>query len=89
MAHLQQGSARVREGEGVRRGQPLAAVGDSGNSLAPHLHFQVQDRPVFPDQQARTIPMVFRNTVLIRGGTASTPAAADLRRGDRLRRIGD
>ncbi len=89
MAHLQQGSARVGEGARVRRGQPIAAVGDSGNSLAPHLHFQVQDRPVFPDQQARTIPMVFRNTVLIRGGTASTPAAADLRRGDRIRRVAD
>ena len=89
MVHLQQGSARVSEGERVRRGQQLAAVGDSGNSLAPHLHFQVQDRPVFPDQQARTIPIVFRNTVLIRGGNESTPAEVDLRRGDRLRRIGD
>ena len=89
MVHLKQGSARVGEGERVRRGQPLAAVGDSGNSLAPHLHFQVQDRPVFPDQQARTVPIVFRNTVLIRGGNESTPAEADLRRGDRLRRIGD
>jgi len=86
MAHLKQGSARVSKGERVRRGQPIAAVGDSGNSLAPHLHFQVQDRPDF-DQRARTIPIVFRDVVLIRGGKESTPADADLRRGDHIRRI--
>jgi murein DD-endopeptidase MepM/ murein hydrolase activator NlpD len=90
MAHLKQGSARVSEGERVRVGQQIAAVGDSGNSLGPHLHFQVQDGPVFdPDQQARTIPVVFRDVVLIRGGRESTPAEADLRRGDHIRRIDD
>src|SRR5215203_4506240 len=80
MAHLKQGSARVSKGERVRLGQQIAAVGDSGNSLAPHLHFHVQDRPDF-DQQARTIPVVFRDVLLIRGGRESTPAGADLRRG--------
>jgi murein DD-endopeptidase MepM/ murein hydrolase activator NlpD len=88
MAHLKQGSARVSEGERVRVGQPIAAVGDSGNSLGPHLHFQVQEGPVF-DQQARTVPIVFHDVILIRGGRASTPAEADLRRDDHIRRIED
>ena len=88
LGHLQQGSARVSEGERVRLGQQIAAVGDSGDSLVPHLHFQVQDSPDF-DEQVRTVPIVFRNVVLIRGGTESTPAEADLRRGDHIRRIGD
>src|SRR5215217_7698453 len=80
MAHLKQGSARVSEGERVRIGQQIAAVGDSGNSLGPHLHFQVQDSPLFdPDQQASTIPIVFRDVLLIRNGRESTPAEADLR----------
>ena len=35
------------------------------------------------------VPMVFRNVVLIRGGRRSTPVAADLKRGDDIRRIGD
>src|ERR671921_1333613 len=52
MAHLKQGSARVSEGERVRLGQQIAAVGDSGDSLGPHLHFHIQDGPVI-DQQAR------------------------------------
>jgi peptidase M23-like protein len=45
-AHLQPGSIKVRQGEKVRAGQVLALVGNSGNSVAPHLHFQVMDRPV-------------------------------------------
>src|SRR5215207_6739466 len=88
MAHLKQGSARVSKGERVRAGQQIAAVGDSGDSLGPHLHFQVQEGPVF-DQQARTIEVVFRDVVLIRGGRESTPAEAELRRGDHIRRIED
>jgi hypothetical protein len=88
MAHLEQGSARVSEGERVRLGQRIAAVGDSGNSLWPHLHFHVQDSPDL-DQQARTFPVVFRDVLLIRNGRGSSPAEADLRRGDQIRRIGD
>jgi murein DD-endopeptidase MepM/ murein hydrolase activator NlpD len=76
----------VREGERVRRGQHIGAIGDSGNSLAPHLHFQVQDRPD-TDETVRTFPVVFRAVVLIRDGRESTPAGADLRRGDHIRRI--
>jgi len=48
----------------------------------------VQDSPDF-GAQVRTLPIVFRNVVLIRGGRESTPAEADLRRGDHVRRIGD
>jgi len=41
-AHIAPGSARVRTGEEVVRGQVLAAVGSVGWSTAPHLHFAVQ-----------------------------------------------
>ncbi len=40
-AHFQPGSVRVQEGDRVSRGDVLALVGSSGNSLAPHLHFHV------------------------------------------------
>jgi hypothetical protein len=88
LAHLERGSARVSEGERVRRGQQIAAVGDSGDSLWPHLHVHVQEGPDL-DHRARTVPVVFRDAVLIRGGRESTPAEADLRRGDHIRRIED
>lgn len=44
-AHFQPGTIRVEEGERVRRGQVLALVGNSGNSIAPHLHFHVMGGP--------------------------------------------
>ena len=42
-AHLQPGSLKVKVGEQVKRGQVLGLVGNSGNSTAPHLHFQLCD----------------------------------------------
>jgi murein DD-endopeptidase MepM/ murein hydrolase activator NlpD len=44
-AHFQPGTIRVEEGERVKRGEALALVGNSGNSLAPHLHFHVMSGP--------------------------------------------
>jgi hypothetical protein len=41
--HLQPGSVRVRVGDAVSRGQVLGAIGNSGNSDGPHLHFHVTE----------------------------------------------
>lgn len=45
-AHMQPGSLRVHRGDRVKRGQVLGLVGNTGNSLAPHLHFHVMDGPL-------------------------------------------
>ncbi|MEI6640963.1 MAG: M23 family metallopeptidase [Novosphingobium sp.] len=42
-AHLQPGSIKVAVGDRVEAGQVLARLGNSGNSDAPHLHFQLMD----------------------------------------------
>ncbi|MDN5859265.1 MAG: M23 family metallopeptidase [Pseudonocardia sp.] len=42
-AHLQPGSVAVRVGDRVSRGDVLGLVGNSGNSIAPHLHLHVMD----------------------------------------------
>jgi Peptidase family M23 len=44
-AHLQPGSIRVHAGDAVKRGQTIGLVGNSGNSVAPHLHFHVMSTP--------------------------------------------
>ncbi len=47
LAHLQRGSVLVRQGEKVGAGQALGECGNSGNSSEPHLHYQLQNGPVF------------------------------------------
>jgi hypothetical protein len=42
-AHFQPGSIAVEVGDRVRTGTVLGRLGSSGNSTAPHLHFQLQD----------------------------------------------
>ncbi len=44
-AHMQPGSIRVSPGQRLRRGDVLGLVGNSGNSLAPHLHVHVTSGP--------------------------------------------
>ena len=39
--HLRTGSVVVGEGERVRSGQPIGAVGSTGESSGPHLHFEL------------------------------------------------
>ena len=44
-AHCIPRTFRVRIGDRVREGDPIALVGNSGNSTAPHLRFQITDGP--------------------------------------------
>lgn len=40
MAHLRRDSVKVLPWDAVTRGQPLAEIGNSGNTLEPHLHIE-------------------------------------------------
>lgn len=42
-AHCRHKSAKVKAGQRVQRGTPLAEVGSSGASALPHLHFTMMD----------------------------------------------
>jgi murein DD-endopeptidase MepM/ murein hydrolase activator NlpD len=41
--HLQQGSIRVKPGQRVEQGQTIARMGASGDSLFPHLHYELRN----------------------------------------------
>lgn len=41
--HLQQGSIRVKRGDRVEQGQTIARMGASGDSLFPHLHYELRN----------------------------------------------
>jgi hypothetical protein len=55
-AHLQPGSIAVAVGDKLVAGQPLGRLGNSGNSIAPHLHFGLQDGP--EPGSASSVPFV-------------------------------
>lgn len=47
IAHLKKNSFLVRVGDRVEKGEPVACVGNSGNTSEPHIHFQVQQGKSF------------------------------------------
>ncbi|WP_231745082.1 M23 family metallopeptidase [Mycobacterium sp. IS-1590] len=44
-AHIKTGTVAVKPGDRLTAGQVLGNVGNTGNSTAPHLHFQVMSSP--------------------------------------------
>jgi hypothetical protein len=56
-AHLRKGSVRAKHGERVRTGDSFALVGNSGNSIQPHLHFQLMKENSQPS--SLPVPFVF------------------------------
>jgi len=75
LIHLRKDSLLVRQGELVRAGQPLAAVGNSGASDAPHLHLALWTTAASP---ARTAPLALRNVRVGLNLSADDPWARDL-----------
>ena len=57
--HLKPGSFKVVPGQLIRRGQHIAEVGNTGDSYAAHLHFQVMDKPDL--RIGRSLPFEFDN----------------------------
>lgn len=59
LAHMQNGSVVVREGDRVTTGKTLGKVGNSGNTTEPHLHLHAQ-RPGSADRFLDGEPLPMR-----------------------------
>jgi Peptidase family M23 len=73
-AHLIMGSITVHRGQRVRRGQVLGELGNSGNTTAPHLHFQLMNAPA--DLASEGLPYVI-DGYSVAGRMDRDPAEAD------------
>lgn len=60
LAHLRQHSIMVKPGDGVTAGQKLAEVGNSGDTVYPHLHLHVQGRVGSDTTEPKSYPFRFR-----------------------------
>ena len=56
-AHIKTGAVRVKAGDRLTAGQVIGAVGNTGNSDAPHLHFHVMSTP--DPLRSNGLPFVF------------------------------
>lgn len=82
-AHLRPGSVTVSEGQVVRVGDVIGRVGHTGNSTAPHLHFQLMDSADL--MSARGLPCAFRAYDVLRDGEWVPVLAGIPRSTDRIR----
>lgn len=65
-AHLSAGGVTVKAGQRVRRGEVIGHLGQTGAAGAPHLHFQVSDRPTF--EQSEGLPFTIDAFTVLGGG---------------------
>ena len=56
-AHLKTGSVKVKVGDRLTTGQTLGSLGNTGNSDAPHLHFELMSTP--DPLRSNGLPFVF------------------------------
>jgi hypothetical protein len=62
-AHLRQGSLRVKVGDALKAGAPIAKLGNTGPSEGPHLHLGLIDKP--DPITGRSLPFVFDSFTLV------------------------
>lgn len=81
-AHLQPGKMRVKIGAKVKRGAVLGLCGNSGNSSEAHLHFQLQDGPLF--EQSWGVEPIFKDVSIVRAGQPTKAAEYTFLKSDRV-----
>ena len=77
--HIRRGSARVKVGQRVKQGDPIAAIGASGSSMFPHLHYELQTGI---DTESEGLPSSFRDFVRILGSRRVTLPSGTIDSGD-------
>lgn len=87
LAHFQRGSICVTAGQEVKAGELLGRVGHSGNSTAPHLHFQLMDSAdLFA---AKGVPCAFKRYERFRDGKWEEVPEGIPSDQDRIRKCGN
>lgn len=70
LCHLQTDSIQVSVGQSIKKGEFIGRVGHSGNSFAPHLHFQLMDSCDI--STANGLPCAFETYEIFKNGKWQT-----------------
>ena len=74
LGHLQPGSLKVTAGDQIAVGQPIGAVGNSGNTGEPHLHIHAQQAGTTLEPiSGNPLPIRMDGRFLVRNGLVSVP----------------
>lgn len=84
IAHLREGTVRPQAGMKIKAGEMIGEVGNSGASLAPHLHLQVMDGPDF--FTARVLPFTLSGADVFADGAWTSPAEFTPAKGLKIRK---
>jgi hypothetical protein len=79
IGHVLQGSVRVKVGERVKRGQTIAAMGSSGSSIYPHVHYELRTDPGISGEG---LPPYFVDYTLHRGSKSMKVKRGTINSGD-------
>ena len=67
LAHLRENSLLVKQGDTIKEGQPIAKVGNSGNTTEPHLHIHCVTNTTHDFLfKGQGVPMIFESKFLVR-----------------------
>ena len=77
-AHIKTGDVKVKVGDRLTAGQVIGAVGNTGNTDAPHLHFHVMSSP--DPLRSNGLPFVFEKFRL--DSRITDPSADELLKGE-------
>jgi hypothetical protein len=80
LAHLRNGSVKVRAGDTVRSGEVVAQAGNSGSSLGPHTHYELRDAPGVRGVHPK--PARFRDVRIVGTGEMAGPEGIVIDTGD-------
>jgi hypothetical protein len=78
--HLKSGSALIKAGQTVKQGEPIAAVGSTGSSLFPHLHYELRDGSGVKEVEG--LPSYFSNFSRIDGSRSIKVKRGAINTGD-------
>ena len=78
--HMKQGSVTVKPGQSVKQGEILGLIGASGDSLFPHLHYELRTGPRIKDVEG--LPSYFRGFRRVLAGSWTPVKRGQLDTGD-------
>jgi Peptidase family M23 len=74
LGHLKPGSLKVRVGDQITAGQPIGAVGNTGNTGEPHLHIHAQQAGTALEPiSGNPLPIRLNGRYLVRNDRVSVP----------------